>query len=53
VEGLSKRGDQYTGRTLSNKVVNFNSNNNEIGKLVKVLIKRSFINSLQGVLMKN
>jgi tRNA-2-methylthio-N6-dimethylallyladenosine synthase len=53
VEGLSKKGDQFTGRTLSNKVVNFNSDIDMKGKLVKVKIKRAFINSLQGVLINN
>jgi tRNA-2-methylthio-N6-dimethylallyladenosine synthase len=53
VDGLSKRGTQYTGRTKTNKVVNFNSDNNIIGKIAKVKIKRAFINSLQGELIKN
>jgi len=53
VEGQSKKGDQFTGRTLSNKVVNFNSNTNMTGQLAKVVIKKSFINSLQGVLQSN
>ena len=53
VEGLSKKGDQYTGRTLSNKVVNFSSEFNVNNSLVKVLIKKSFFNSLQGVLINN
>jgi tRNA-2-methylthio-N6-dimethylallyladenosine synthase len=53
VEGLSKKGDQFTGRTLSNKVVNFNSDIDMTGKLVNVKIKRSFVNSLQGVLINN
>lgn len=53
VEGLSKKGDQLTGRTLSNKVVNFNCDINNIGKLTKVIIERSFVNSLQGVLLNN
>jgi len=48
VEGLSKRGGQLTGRTSSHKVVNFNSNNTEIGSLHKVTIKHSFLNSLLG-----
>ncbi|MBW1779611.1 MAG: tRNA (N6-isopentenyl adenosine(37)-C2)-methylthiotransferase MiaB [Deltaproteobacteria bacterium] len=48
VEGVSKKGGQLSGRTGSNKIVNFNSNNIEIGSLVPVLIKRSFLNSLRG-----
>jgi len=53
VDGLSRKKDQYTGRTPGNKVVNFNCSTNIIGKLAKVKIKRSFINSLQGVLINN
>jgi len=52
VDGLSKKGGQFTGRTLSNKVVNFSCEKNILGKLVRVFIKRSFINSLQGVFIK-
>ena len=48
VDGISKRGTQYTGRTDTNKIVNFSCKNNVIGKLVKVNIKRAFINSLHG-----
>ncbi|MBU0732587.1 MAG: tRNA (N6-isopentenyl adenosine(37)-C2)-methylthiotransferase MiaB [Proteobacteria bacterium] len=50
VEGKSKRGGQLTGRTVSNKVVNFNGNNSLIGSLVTVNIKRSFLNSLRAEL---
>lgn len=53
VEGLSKKGTQLTGRTLSNKVVNFSSNIDLVGKLAKVMIKNSYVNSLQGVLINN
>ncbi len=49
VEGESKRGGQFTGRTGSNKVINFNSNNNILNKLVEVKIKTAFVNSLRGV----
>ncbi|MBL6967678.1 MAG: TRAM domain-containing protein, partial [Desulfobacteraceae bacterium] len=38
------------GRTVSNKVVNFNGNNSLIGSLVTVNIKRSFLNSLRAEL---
>ena len=38
VEGRSKRGEQLSGRTDTNKIVNFNGNNRYIGKLVKVYI---------------
>ena len=50
VDGLSKKGSQYTGRTKTNKIVNFASDINLIGKLVNVNIKRAFINSLKGEL---
>lgn len=45
VEGVSKKGE-FTGRTLTNKVTNFNSNTNYIGHTVNVLIKNGFPNSL-------
>ena len=48
VEGKSKRGNQSTGRTASHKVVNFPGISWEIGALVKVLIEKGFLNSLQG-----
>ena len=48
VEGKSKRGNQSTGRTASHKVVNFPGTSWEIGALVKVLIEKGFLNSLQG-----
>ncbi|MBW2136104.1 MAG: tRNA (N6-isopentenyl adenosine(37)-C2)-methylthiotransferase MiaB [Deltaproteobacteria bacterium] len=48
VEGPSKRGRQLTGRTDTNKVVNFNHHTGSLGELVKVKIKRSFANSLRG-----
>ncbi|MBN1626362.1 MAG: tRNA (N6-isopentenyl adenosine(37)-C2)-methylthiotransferase MiaB [Deltaproteobacteria bacterium] len=53
VEGLSKKMDQFTGRTPGNKIVNFTSNKNIIGQLVKIKIERSSINSLQGILINN
>jgi len=48
VEGPSKRGDQFSGRTGSNKIVNFSGEASQIGSLVTVKIKRGFLNSLQG-----
>ncbi len=48
VEGISKKGGQLTGRTSSNKVVNFDGNARMIGKLVEVVIQNSFLNSLKG-----
>lgn len=52
VEGQSKRGGQLTGRTDTNKVVNFTSDNNIIGGLIKVKIKRAYVNSLWGERVK-
>ena len=53
VEGQSKKGGQLTGRTATNKVVNFNSNISHLGDLVKVSIKLAFANSLWGELSVN
>ena len=50
VEGESKKGGQLTGRTGTNKIVNFASNNILIGELVDITIKRAHVNSLWGVL---
>ncbi len=50
VEGKSKRGGQLTGRTISNKVVNFDCNNNYIGNLINLQIKHGFLNSLKGII---
>jgi tRNA-2-methylthio-N6-dimethylallyladenosine synthase len=51
VDGISKQGTQYTGRTGTNKIINFTSKSNVIGKLLNVNIKRAFINSFQGELL--
>lgn len=48
IEGQSKKGNQLSGRAPDNRLVNFMGNNNESGTLVKVTIKRSYINSLWG-----
>ncbi len=48
VEGQSKKGGQWTGRTGSNKIVNFTSNNCSIGDIVNVKIKECFFNSLRA-----
>jgi len=53
VEGESKKGVLLTGRNETNKVVNFYGDIELVGSLVKVFIKRAFINSLQGTLNKN
>ncbi len=50
VEGRSKKGEQLTGRTKTNKVVNFKCDTKYIGSLVKLKIKQGFQNSLQGVI---
>jgi tRNA-2-methylthio-N6-dimethylallyladenosine synthase len=51
VDGISKKGGQLTGRTDSNIAVNFNSNNKELGRIVKVKIQKGFAHSLQGELV--
>jgi tRNA-2-methylthio-N6-dimethylallyladenosine synthase len=51
VDGLSKLGTQYSGRTDTNKIINFHSNKNIIGDIVKVKVNRAFINSLHGELL--
>jgi len=53
VEGGSKRaGDQLTGRTTGNKVVNFNTKTNLTGRLVMTRIVESYQNSLLGELVE-
>jgi tRNA-2-methylthio-N6-dimethylallyladenosine synthase len=51
VEGASKKGGQLTGRTGSNKVVNFDGDDRLVGKLVEVIIRESYLNSLKGEIM--
>lgn len=48
VEGTSKKGNQLTGRTTTNKVINFDCDISFIGDIVNVRIKRAFFNSLWG-----
>ncbi|MBN1851027.1 MAG: tRNA (N6-isopentenyl adenosine(37)-C2)-methylthiotransferase MiaB [Deltaproteobacteria bacterium] len=48
VEGYSKKGKQFTGRTRTNKIVNFLHENDIIGRLVQVKIDVAYINSLYG-----
>jgi tRNA-2-methylthio-N6-dimethylallyladenosine synthase len=48
VEGESKKGGQYTGRTGTNKVVNFTFNDNILGHIIDVRIKAAFAHSLWG-----
>ena len=49
VEGYSKKGGQLTGRTRSNKIVNFIGSNKYIGELVTVNIEHGYLNSLHGI----
>ena len=51
VEGQSKKHGQLTGRTISNKVVNYECNSGEIGALVKVTVKVAGLNSLYAELL--
>lgn len=51
VDGLSKLGTQYSGRTETNKIINFHSKFEIVGRIVKVNIKHAFINSLHGELI--
>jgi tRNA-2-methylthio-N6-dimethylallyladenosine synthase len=53
VEGGSKRGDHLSGRTDSYKIVNFEGTDRIIRSLVKVKIRRSFLNSLWGELISS
>ena len=49
VEGLSKQSDQeMTGRTRSNKIVNFPGNMSLLGNLVPVRITKAYPHSLRG-----
>jgi tRNA-2-methylthio-N6-dimethylallyladenosine synthase len=50
-EGLSKNSDEdLTGRTRTNKIVNFTGNKDMIGKLTHVKIVKGYANSLKGEL---
>jgi len=49
VEGRSKQSDQdVTGRTRSNKIVNFEGDLDLVGKLVSVRITKAYAHSLRG-----
>jgi tRNA-2-methylthio-N6-dimethylallyladenosine synthase len=49
VEGSSKQSEQdMTGRTRSNKIVNFKGNLGLVGELVPVLVTQAFTHSLRG-----
>jgi tRNA-2-methylthio-N6-dimethylallyladenosine synthase len=52
VEGRSKQSDQdLTGRSRSNKVVNFEGDSSWVGKLVPVRITKAYPHSLRGVVL--
>lgn len=54
VEGRSKQSDQdVTGRTRSNKIVNFKGDLSLVGKLVPVKIERGYPHSLKGEIIFN
>ena len=51
VEGISKKlPDEMTGRTRSNKIVNFRGGKELIGKTVSVLITEAYLHSVKGEL---
>jgi len=52
VEGKSAKGDMLSGRTPTNKIVNFSSNTDLLAQLVKVSIKKGYQNSLLGELIE-
>ncbi|HVO68338.1 MAG TPA: tRNA (N6-isopentenyl adenosine(37)-C2)-methylthiotransferase MiaB, partial [Syntrophales bacterium] len=53
VEGVSKNSrEDMTGRTRSNKIVNFEGNYELIGKTVTVMIVDAYLHSLRGELTK-
>ena len=52
VEGRSKQSDrEVTGRTRSNKIVNFEGNLSLVGKLVSVRIAKAYPHSLRGEIL--
>jgi len=52
VEGRSKQSDRdVTGRTRSNKIVNFEGDLNLVGKLVPVHITKAYSHSLRGEIL--
>ena len=51
VEGPSAKGDKLFGRTPTNKIVNFISDVNLLGKIVNVKVKKAYQNSLLGELL--
>ena len=54
VEGVSKQSDrEMTGRTRSNKIVNFPGEANLVGKLVPVKITKAYPHSLHGEILSS
>ena len=54
VEGRSKQSDRdMTGRTRSNKVVNFEGDLKLVGKLIAVRITKAYAHSLRGELQNS
>lgn len=54
VEGKSKNDTNWvSGRTTHNRIVNFPGNDGYKGKIVSVMIKEGFQNSLRGELVEN
>jgi tRNA-2-methylthio-N6-dimethylallyladenosine synthase len=52
IEGASRRGDQLTGRTDGNRVVNVAGEQSLVGRMVEVAIVHSYPNSLLGELRR-
>jgi tRNA-2-methylthio-N6-dimethylallyladenosine synthase len=53
IEGTSKKNDKIlSGRTKTNKIVNFEGDNQKVGSFVNVLINGFGPNSLKGLLIK-
>ena len=48
IEGESRKGGQKTGKTDSNKIVNFHCEKYSAGELITVRIIQSFVNSFRG-----
>ncbi len=48
IEGESRKGGQKTGKTATNKIVNFRCKESSAGELVRIRIQEAFINSFRG-----
>ncbi|HIJ40494.1 MAG TPA: tRNA (N6-isopentenyl adenosine(37)-C2)-methylthiotransferase MiaB [Deltaproteobacteria bacterium] len=48
IEGESRKGGQKTGKTDTNKIVNFQCDKSSAGELVMIRIRQAFINSFRG-----